>query len=281
MGKAGYSRVNSRHAEFGSEHARILRTPVSFYFLAWRASILGGPQADARVPALLDAHLLCLIMLEISCRGLLFDLDGVLVDSTPAVARVWTKWALAHGFDPGETVRNAHGRPSLSTIKELLPSARDPVAENEIILRGEIEDTEGVVALPGVCDFLKSIPKDLWALVTSCARPLADVRLTAAGIPIPEKMITADDVQRGKPDPEPYVKGARLLGVPPSECLVFEDAPAGIRAGKSAGARVIALPTTESEKELKSAGADWILARYENLSLASSNGFGLKLRLMV
>jgi len=232
-------------------------------------------------PVLLDPHLLCLIMLEISCRGLLFDLDGVLVDSTPAVARVWSKWALAHGFDPEETVRNAHGRPSLSTIKDLLPSARDPVAENEIILRGEIEDTEGVVALPGVCDFLKSIPKDLWALVTSCARPLADVRLTAAGIPIPEKMITADDVQRGKPDPEPYVKGAALLGVPASECLVFEDAPAGIRAGKSAGARVIALPTTESETELKSAGADWILARYQNLSLTSSNGFGLKLRLMV
>ena len=107
------------------------------------------------------------------------------------------------------------------------------------------------------------------------------MRLTAAGIPIPERMITADDVQRGKPDPEPYVKGAELLGVPASECLVFEDAPAGIRAGKLAGARVMALPTTESEKELKSAGADWILPKYENLRLASSNGFGLKLRLMV
>jgi mannitol-1-/sugar-/sorbitol-6-phosphatase len=220
-------------------------------------------------------------MVEISCRGLLFDLDGVLVDSTPAVARVWTKWALAHGFDPEETVRNAHGRPSLSTIKELLPNAADPALENEIILRGEIEDIEGVVPLPGVCDFLKSVPKDRWALVTSCAKPLARVRLTAGGIPIPEKMITADDVQHGKPDPEPYVKGAALLGLPASECLVFEDAPAGIRAGKSAGARVIALLTTESETQLKSAGADWILPRYSSLSLASSNGFGLKLRLTV
>jgi len=218
-------------------------------------------------------------MVEISCRGLLFDLDGVLVDSTPAVARVWTKWAIEHGFDPEETVRNAHGRPSLSTIKELLPNAVDPALENEVILRGEIEDTDGVVPLSGVCNFLKSVPNDRWALVTSCARPLAYVRLTAAGIPIPEKMITADDVRRGKPDPEPYLKGAALLGLPASECVVFEDAPAGIRAAKLAGTRVIALPTTESEKGLKSAGADWILPRYSNLSLASSNGPGLKLRL--
>lgn len=230
-------------------------------------------------PAQVVPLLLCLIMVEISCGGLLFDLDGVLVDSTPAVARVWTKWAIGHGFDPEETVRNAHGRPSLSTIKELLPNAVDPVLENEVILRGEIEDTDGVVPLPGVSDFLKSVPNDRWALVTSCARALAYVRLTAAGIPIPEKIITADDVRRGKPDPEPYLKGAALLGLLASECVVFEDAPAGIRAGKSAGARVIALPTTESEKELKSAGADWILPRYSNLSLEPSNRRGLKLRL--
>lgn len=219
-------------------------------------------------------------MLEISCRGLLFDLDGVLVDSTPAVARVWTKWALAHGFDPEETVRRAHGRPSLATIKELLPDAPDPVAENEVVLRGEIEDTEGVVPLPGVCDFLRSIPQDRWALVTSCAHPLALVRLQAAAIPIPARMITADNIERGKPDPEPYVKGAALLGLSPAECVVFEDAPAGIRSGKSAGARVIALPTTEPEKELRSAGADWVLPAYSCLSLASPNGVaGLKLRL--
>ena len=219
-------------------------------------------------------------MVEISCRGLLFDLDGVLVDSTPAVARVWTKWAIAHGFDPEETVRKAHGRPSLATIKDLLPNAADHIAENEVVLRGEIEDTDGVVPLPGVSEFLKSIPQNRWALVTSCARPLAHVRLQAAGIPAPANIITSDDVRRGKPDPEPYMKGAALLGVPASECIVFEDAPAGIRAGKAAGARVVALPTTESEGELRSAGADWILPGYAQLSVASVNGFlGLKLRL--
>jgi sugar-phosphatase len=219
-------------------------------------------------------------MLEISCRGLLFDLDGVLVDSTPAVARVWTKWAIAHGFDPEEIVRRAHGCPSLATIKDLLPNAADHIAENEVVLRGEIEDTEGIVPLPGVCEFLQSVPQDRWALVTSCARPLAHVRLKAAGIPVPQKMITSDDVRRGKPDPEPYVKGAALLGFSPSECIVFEDAPAGIRAGKAAGARVLALPTTEGENELKSAGADWILPGYSHLTFASLNGSsGLNLRL--
>src|SRR5258708_11874569 len=121
-------------------------------------------------------------MVEISCSGLLVDLDGVLVDSTPAVARVWSKWALAHGFDPEETVRRAHGRPSLTTIKELLPNAADPIAENEVVLRGEIEDTDGVVPLAGVCEFLNSVPPDRWALVTSCSKPLALMRLQAAGI---------------------------------------------------------------------------------------------------
>jgi mannitol-1-/sugar-/sorbitol-6-phosphatase len=202
------------------------------------------------------------------------------VDSTPAVARVWSKWAIAHGFDPEETVRKAHGRPSLSTVKELLPNSPDPVAENEPILRGELEDTEGVVPLPGVCQLLDSIPDGRWALVTSCSKPLAHVRLKAAGIPVPQKMITSDDVRWGKPDPEPYLKGAALLGFPPSECLIFEDAPAGIRAGKAAGARVIALPTTEPENVLKAAGADWILPGYSHLSFASVNGSsGLKLRI--
>ena len=220
-------------------------------------------------------------MVEISCQGLLFDLDGVLVDSTPAVARVWTKWALAHGFDPVETVRRAHGRPSIATIRDLLPNA-DPVAENEVVLRGEIEDTEGVVALPGARELLNSLPPGRWAVVTSCSRPLAEVRLKTAGFPYPQQVVTSDDVCRGKPDPEPYQKGAALLGVPASECVVFEDAPAGIRAGKAAGATVVALRTTSPDIELEKAGADWILAGYDHLfGLPSDHGTSairLKLR---
>src|SRR5215469_17961447 len=122
--------------------------------------------------------------ISIQTEALLFDMDGVLIDSTPAVARVWTKWALAHGFDPAETVQRAHGRPSIATIRDLLPNA-DAAEENELVLRGEIEDTAGVVSLPGVSDLLKSVPLARWALVTSCARPLAEVRLKTAGLLIP------------------------------------------------------------------------------------------------
>src|SRR5713226_9049820 len=119
-------------------------------------------------------------MIEVSCNGLLFNLDGVLVDSTPAVARVWTRWAHAHGFEPDEIVHRAHGRPSLATIRDLLPNG-DHAAENEVVTRGEIEDTEGVVALPGACELLSSLPADSWAIVTSCSRRLAEVRLKAGG----------------------------------------------------------------------------------------------------
>jgi sugar-phosphatase len=220
-------------------------------------------------------------MVEVTCSGLLFDLDGVLVDSTPAVARVWTKWALAHGFDPDETVRLAHGRPSIETVREILPGA-DFEKENEIILRDEIEDTEGVIPLPGARELLSSLSENEWALVTSCARPLAQVRLKVAGLPRPRNIVTCDDVRRGKPDPEPYIKGAALLGAPPAKCVVFEDAPAGIRAGKAAGALVIALQTTSPDSELEEAGADWILPGYKNLSVTradhGSNSLHLLLR---
>lgn len=222
-------------------------------------------------------------MVELNCEGLLFDLDGVLVDSTPAVARVWSKWALAHGFDSEETVRKAHGRPSLATIKELLPNAADPIAENEVVLRGEIEDTDGVMPLAGARELLQSIPAQQWALVTSCSRPLAEIRLKAAGLPVPRNMVTSDDVRAGKPDPEPYLKGAALLGVPGSRCVVFEDAPAGIRAGKAAGALVIALRSTAADHELEQAGADWVIKGYSELAVTtfSHGSEALKLSLRI
>ncbi len=198
-------------------------------------------------------------MTTIECKGLLFDLDGVLADSTPAVARVWTVWANKHGFDPQETVRKAHGRPSLATIRELLPEA-DHAAENAIVERMELEDIADVVALPGAVELLRALPANKWTVVTSCTRRLALVRLRAAGLPAPEKLVTSNDITNGKPHPEPFLKGAALLGLAPADCVVFEDAPAGIRAGKAAGARVIALQTTERDDLLRQAGADWIVA---------------------
>jgi sugar-phosphatase len=210
-----------------------------------------------------------MVSMKIHCRGVLFDLDGVLVDSTPAVARVWTIWANKHGFVPDEVVRQAHGRPSITTIRELLPNA-DHDAENREVERGEIEDVEGVVPLPGALEILQALPQDRWAIATSCTRRLAEVRIRAAGLPMPKHLITSNDVQRGKPDPEPYIKAAKALGFTPADCIVVEDAPAGIRAGKAAGCRVLALRTTAPDAELIQAGADWIVNDLASPRLGSS-----------
>ena len=216
-------------------------------------------------------------MIPIKCRGVLFDLDGVLVDSTPAVARVWAGWAHEHGFDPDEVVKKAHGRPSISTIRELLPHA-DHAAEDREVERREIDDVDGVIPLPGAMELLQALPLRRWAIVTSCTRPLAGVRIGAAGLPKPRHLVTSTDVKHGKPDPEPYLKGAQLLDVPASDCIVIEDAPAGIRAGKAAGARVIALRTTATDAELHEAGSDWIVDDCAGLFLDSASagqGFSL------
>jgi sugar-phosphatase len=205
-------------------------------------------------------------MTLIQCAAVLFDMDGVLVDSTPAVARVWSIWARKHGFDPDKVVREAHGRPSIATIRELLPLG-DHEAENREVERLEIEDIADVVALPGAFDLLRAIPEARWTIVTSASRALAEVRLRAAGLPVPKHMVTASDLQRGKPSPDPYLKGAEVLGISPTDCVVAEDAASGVRSGKSAGARVLALRTTSTEAELLSAGADWVADDLSALSL--------------
>jgi len=205
-------------------------------------------------------------MAQITCRAFLFDLDGVLIDSTPAVIRVWSRWAIAHGFDPAEVVRTAHGRPSISTIRDYLPHA-DYELENREVESGELADLDDAVPLPGASELLNALPADRWTIVTSCTRALATARLQAAGLRIPERLVTCDDVKNGKPDPEPYLKGASLLGVPARDCVVVEDAPAGIRAGKAASAPVIACRTTASESELKDAGADWIVEDCKSISV--------------
>ncbi|HYM76403.1 MAG TPA: HAD family hydrolase [Candidatus Dormibacteraeota bacterium] len=205
-------------------------------------------------------------MTEIRCAALLFDLDGVLINSTPAVARVWRRWAVEHGFNPEEVVARAHGRPSLTTVREYLPNA-DHEAENREVERREIADLEGVIPLPGALALLGSLPPNRWTIVTSCTRPLAEVRIKAAGLPVPEKLITSNDITHGKPHPEPFLKGASVLGFPAENCVVFEDVPAGVRAGKSAGARVIAFTTTVQEPALREAGADWILKNCADVRL--------------
>jgi sugar-phosphatase len=217
-------------------------------------------------------------MIMIRCSALLFDLDGVLIDSTPAVARVWSRWAAEHGLDPEAVVRLAHGRPSRTTIRELLPGA-DIDRENREVERREMEDLDGVVLLPGAREILNNLPPERWTIATSCTRPLAEVRLRAAGLPIPETIVTSSDVRIGKPDPEPYLKAAAKLGFAPSDCVVVEDAPAGIRAGKGAGTRVIAFLTTMVRRDLEEAGADWIVRNCADIGVSCDNELGLQLSL--
>jgi sugar-phosphatase len=139
-----------------------------------------------------------------------------------------------------------------------------------MVERAEMEDLDGVVPLPGARELLMSLPANRWTIVTSSTRPLAEVRLKAAGLSIPQKLITSSDVVNGKPHPEPYIKAANTLGYPPSDCVVIEDVPTGIRAGKAAGARVVAFRTTVNDQELRSAGADWVAQGCIDVCLVSA-----------
>jgi sugar-phosphatase len=200
-------------------------------------------------------------MPRIICRGLLIDMDGVLVDSTPAVARVWARWAARHNMDPVYVTAFAHGRTSRASIQELLPDESPEVhlEEDRWMLQGELEDIADVVALPGARELLAAVPSPQRVVVTSAARNLAEVRLSAAGLwDLIHHLVTSTDIQNGKPHPEPYLKGASLLQFPPADCVVIEDAASGTRSGKSAGCRVLAIRTTSTDQELLAAGADWI-----------------------
>jgi len=212
-------------------------------------------------------------MTRIFCSALLFDMDGVLVDSTAAVARAWSRWAIKQGMDPQFVIRTAHGRTSLVSVQELLPDATDAVhlRENRWLEQAEIEDLADVVALPGAVELLDALPSSRFAVVTSATRRLAEVRLQAAGLlNFTRHLVTASDIQRSKPDPEPYLSGAAALGLPPAGCVVVEDAPSGVRAGKAAGCRVLALRTTAHDPELLASGADWIVNDCASIHLAAA-----------
>jgi sugar-phosphatase len=208
-------------------------------------------------------------MTKVSTQALLFDMDGVLINSIPAVERVWSRWAAERGFNVQEVLRHAHGRPSIATLRDLLPDA-DHEAENRIVEQAEIDDVADIVPLPGVKELLAALPHDRWAIVTSCTRPLAEVRIRAAGLPTPELFITANEIMHGKPNAEPYLKGAAGLGFSPQECIVVEDALAGIASGKNAGARVIAFTTTASMDDLVVAKPDWMLRDCSAIRLEGS-----------
>jgi mannitol-1-/sugar-/sorbitol-6-phosphatase len=174
----------------------------------------------------------------------LFDMDGTILNSLASAERVWGRWALRQGLDPETFLPTMHGKRGIDTISGLNLPGIDPVVEAAEILRGEIEDLEGVVPINGAPEFLASLPADRWAIVTSSPIELARARLAAAGIPQPRIMVTAEDVLVGKPDPQGYVLGAERLGVDPSEVLVFEDVLAGVMAGEASGADVMVITAT-------------------------------------
>jgi sugar-phosphatase len=188
-------------------------------------------------------------MTELECDAVLFDLDGVLVDSVVCVERHWRRWAAEHHLDRDEIMRVAHGRPTVETIRLVAPHL--PAEEEAARLdAGEAFDTDGVMAMDGAAQLVRSLPPDVWAIATSGTRDTAMTRLRHTSLPVPAVLITADDVKRGKPNPEAYLLAAAKLDVRPERCVVVEDAPAGLSAAHSAGMRVIAVATTHSRIEL-------------------------------
>ena len=192
--------------------------------------------------------------MEIQCAAFLFDLDGVLVDSRAVVERVCRLWAARLGVDPDALLRIAHGRRTRDTVRIVAPHV-DAESEVAWIDNAELLDTDGLVQVPGVGRLLASLPPRSWAVVTSCAPDLAHLRLSTVGLPIPDVVITSDDVTQGKPAPDGYRLGAQRLGVDPASCVVFEDAPPGVAAGLAAGARVVALRTTHPDVDFAGAAA--------------------------
>ena len=168
-------------------------------------------------------------------------MDGTLLTSIAVAERIWGRWAQRHHLDVASFLPTIHGVQTVDTIRRLALPGVDPEIEAAAITRAEIDDVDGIEAIAGAADFLRSLPADRWSIVTSATRDLALRRLAAAGLPLPTVIVTAKDVERGKPAPDGFLLAAKRLGFPISDCLVFEDAPAGIAAAEAAGASLIVI----------------------------------------
>lgn len=204
--------------------------------------------------------------MKILVRGILFDMDGVLVSSLGSVERSWAKWGEMRGVDAALAIKTAHGQRAIDTVRRLRPDLND-VEELKLIEEIEIADKEDIQILPGVKRILAGLPQKYWTIVTSATEKLARVRLEYAGFTVPERFISADMVELGKPNPEPYLKGAALLGLKPEDCLVIEDSSSGAIAGHTAGCKVLATLFSHTVESLTA--ADWIVQSLENVSVRS------------
>src|SRR3981081_177314 len=205
------------------------------------------------------------------CAAILFDLDGVLVDSTRSVDRQWRAWARQKGVDGDKVMAIAHGVRTIEVIRTVAPHL-DADAEVWELENREADDHEGVEIMPGAIELIRSIPEGRWGVVTSGTRLLASARLRFGGLPVPKILVTAEDVTNGKPHPEPYLKGAERMGVNPAECLVIEDAPAGIQAARAGGMKVVGITSTYAAVKLKE--ADFVVQRLLQIQVAV-NGTGV------
>ena len=212
------------------------------------------------------------------CDAILFDLDGVLVDSQAVVARTWQEWAVEKDLDAGRILEVAHGRRPAEVVRLFAPHL-DADAEARELERMETNDLEGVLEIEGARELLSSLPADGWTVVTSGTRVLASGRMEHVGLPLPERFVSADDVENGKPHPEAYLKGAEILGVSPEACVVVEDAPSGVSSAKSAGMRVIAVATTYREDDLHE--ADAVVASLTGIQATLQSGSGPRFELRV
>jgi len=205
---------------------------------------------------------------ELRCKACLFDLDGVLVDSRDVVERTWRRWGQLHQLDVQPLLRIAHGRRARDTLRAIVPHLATD-AEVAWLDAAELEDVDGLRAVPGARDFLASLPPERWGIVTSCSRPLAQLRLTAVGFAVPAMIVVSEDVRRGKPAPDGNRLGAKRLGYDPTDCIVFEDAPPGVEAARAAGARVVALHTTHLAAEL--GDCEIAISDFSNLRVRSAS----------
>lgn len=210
----------------------------------------------------------------VTCKGVLFDMDGILISSIGSVERSWTRWALMRDVDPEYALTVIHGRRAIESLRAIRPDL-DSEKELEILEDFEVEDVKDIVVLPGVCDLLKALPHDRWTVVTSATGRLARVRLQAAGLPVPDEFVHGDLVTEGKPHPAPFLAGAKQLGFDPRECVVFEDSASGVAAGKAAGCTVIATTFSHAAEELSA--ADYLLRDLTAMSVRLRDD-GLELR---
>lgn len=205
----------------------------------------------------------------LTCQGILFDMDGILISSLGSVERSWTRWSEMRGVDPAHAIRVIHGRRAIESLTALRPDLNGE-EELGILEQFEIDDTEDIAVLPGVKDLIAALPADRWTVVTSATDRLARVRLAASGLPVPRHFVNGNSVSEGKPHPAPYLAGAAMLGLAPQDCVVFEDSGSGVKAGHAAGSTVIATMFAHETQDLSK--ADYVVQDMASVNAAANGG---------